>query len=101
MAADNPRWGAERIRGELGTLGIRVAKRTIQTYRRGPCRQSPRGQTWGTFLRNHAPDIWADDFLPVTDLASRPLFACFVIALGSRRIVHERRQAVMAELATA
>jgi hypothetical protein len=28
MATSNPRWGAERIRGELRKLGIRVAKRT-------------------------------------------------------------------------
>ena len=34
MAAENPLWGAERIRGELGKLGISVAKRTIQTYLR-------------------------------------------------------------------
>jgi putative transposase len=30
MAAQNPRWGAERIRGELLKLGIRVSKRTVQ-----------------------------------------------------------------------
>ena len=36
LATENPLWGAERIRGELGKLGIRVAKRTIQTYLPGP-----------------------------------------------------------------
>jgi hypothetical protein len=35
MAAANPLWGAERIRGELLKLGISVAKRTIQKYLRG------------------------------------------------------------------
>ena len=34
MADDNPLWGAERIRGELAKLGLRVAKRTIQAYLR-------------------------------------------------------------------
>jgi len=34
MAGRNPRWGAERIRGELLKLGIRVCKRTIQRYMR-------------------------------------------------------------------
>src|SRR5918912_344305 len=29
MARDNPLWGAERIRGELLKLGIRVSKRTM------------------------------------------------------------------------
>ena len=48
----------------------------------------PTGQTWATFLRNHAGEIWACDFLPVTDLLFRPVYAFFVIALGSRRVVH-------------
>jgi len=30
MARDNRLWGAERIRGELLKLGLRVCKRTIQ-----------------------------------------------------------------------
>jgi hypothetical protein len=34
MAANNVLWGAERIRGELLKLGIRVSKRTIQKYMR-------------------------------------------------------------------
>ncbi len=32
--------------------------------------------------------MWACDFLPVTDLLFRPLFASFVIALDMRRVVH-------------
>jgi len=31
MAAEHPRWGAERSRGERGKVGSRVAKRTIRT----------------------------------------------------------------------
>ena len=34
MAANNRLWGAERIRGELLKLDIRVSKRTIQKYMR-------------------------------------------------------------------
>jgi hypothetical protein len=34
MATENRLWGAERIRGELLKLGIRVCKRTIQKYMR-------------------------------------------------------------------
>ena len=84
MAADNPRWGAERIRGELLKLGLRVAKRTIQTHLRGP-RPRPRGQAWAPFLRNHAGAV---DVLPVTDRTFRSLFAFFVLELNSRRVVH-------------
>lgn len=36
MARDNRLWGAERIRGELLKLGLRVSKRTIQKYMRRP-----------------------------------------------------------------
>ena len=32
MAKNNLLWGAERIRGELLKLGIRISKRTIQKY---------------------------------------------------------------------
>ena len=88
MAADNPRWGAERIRGELLKLGLRVGKRIIQTHLRGSRAPRPRGQAWATFLRNHAGAIWACDVLPVTDLTCRPRYACFVIALETRRVVH-------------
>jgi hypothetical protein len=88
MAAENPPWGAERIRGGLGKLGISVAKRIIQTYLRGNHVPRPRGQSWATFLHNHAAEIWACVFLPVTDLLFRPLFASFAIELATRRVVH-------------
>src|ERR671932_621224 len=88
MASDNPLWGAERIRGELLKLGIRVSKRTIQKYTRHGPRSRPPGQSWATFLRNHLGDIWACDFLQVTDLLFRPLFAFFIVELRSRRVLH-------------
>ena len=37
MATNNRLWGAERIRGELLKLNIRVSKRTIQKYMRQRC----------------------------------------------------------------
>jgi len=88
MARENRLWGAERIRGELLKLDIRVSKRTIQRYLRQARSPRPSGQAWATFLRNHAGETWACDFLPVTDLLFRPLYAFFVIALGTRRVVH-------------
>jgi len=90
MAAENRLWGAERIRGELLKLGIRVGKRTVQRHM--PAARSPRpqggGQTWATFLGNHAHETWACDFLQVIDLGFRSLFAFFIVELGSRRVVH-------------
>jgi putative transposase len=88
MARDNRLWGAERIRGELLKLGLRVCKRTIQKYMRQVRSTRPRGQNWATFLHNHAEQIWAYDFLPVTDLLFRSLFAFFIIELHSRKVIH-------------
>ena len=88
MAGNNRLWGAERIRGELLKVGIKVAKRTVQRYMRQARPARPRRQTWATFLRNHAKDIWACDFVQVHDLFFRPLFAFVITELGSRRIIH-------------
>jgi transposase InsO family protein len=88
MATKNRLWGAERIRGELLKLGLHVCKRTIQKYMRKVRTQQPRGQKWATFLHNHAAQVWACDFLQVTDLFFRPLFAFFLIELQSRKVVH-------------
>ncbi len=85
MAVNNRLWGAERIRGELLKLGIRVAKRTIQRY---ICRTRPPsdGQRWRTFLRNHT--VWACDFLQTYDIWFRPIFAFFIIDVNTRCVVH-------------
>jgi putative transposase len=88
MARDNRLWGAERIRGELLKLGLRVCKRTIQKYMRQVRTARPRGQNWKTFLDTHAEHIWACDFLAVTDLFFRSLSAFFIIELHTRKVIH-------------
>ena len=67
MAGENHLWGAERIRGELLKLGIEVSKRTIQKYMPKERESRSLGQTWATFLKNQAGDIWACDFTVVYD----------------------------------
>ncbi len=88
MVANNRLWGAERIRGELLKLDIRVSKRTIQKHMRQIHPKRARGQNWKTFLRNHAAEVWACDFLQLTDLFFRPLFAFFIIEIKSRKVMH-------------
>jgi len=88
MAVSNATWGAERIRGELLKLGIRVSKRTVQKYVRGARPTTDRGQTWKTFLENHTDDIWACDFLQLYDAWLRPIYAFFIVEHGSREVVH-------------
>jgi len=88
MAKDNVLWGAERIRGELLKLGIRVSKRTIQKYMRRVRPPGKRGQRWNTFVGNHSRDIWACDFLQLYDVVFRPIFAFFFVVHGTREVVH-------------
>src|SRR5919201_3457802 len=78
MAKENRLWGPERIRGELRKLGIKVATATIQKYMRAAHPGRAPNQTWSVFLKNHAREVWACDFLPVIDLCFRPVYLFFV-----------------------
>jgi putative transposase len=85
IAKEDRLWGAERIRGELLKLGVRVSKRTIQTYM-SKVRRDP-SQTWATFPNNHALGTWDCDFTVVRDLIFRPRYIFVLIELQTRRIV--------------
>lgn len=88
IAKENLTWGAKRIRGELLKLGIRVSKSTIQKYIHKERESLTSKQTWATFLRNHATQIWACDFLQTYDVFFRTVFVFVIVELGSRRVVH-------------
>jgi hypothetical protein len=82
IAKENLRWGAERIRGELIKLGIKVSKSAIQKYIEKVRKSHPSSQNWATFLRNHASQIWACDFLQTYDIFFRTVFVLVIIELG-------------------
>jgi hypothetical protein len=63
MSIENPLWGAPRIHGELLKLGFEVAQSSVAKYMLK--RRGPPSQGWGSFLRNHAPDIFAIDLFVV------------------------------------
>jgi transposase InsO family protein len=88
MASENPLWGAERIRGELLKVGIKVAKRSIQKYLRGMRTRPAPSQNWAVFLKNHSADIFVCDFLQVVDVFFQQLYLFFIIELETRRVVH-------------
>jgi putative transposase len=88
MARENPLWGAERIRGELLKLNIKVAKRTIQKYMHEVRSKPPTGQPWSTFLKTHSKDICACDFVPVVTLFFKSIHAFVIVHHESRRVVH-------------
>src|ERR1700730_17328756 len=86
MAAANPLWGAPRIHGELGKLGIAVSERTVSRLLRR--RRRPPSQTWRTFLTNHVAALVSMDFFTVPTLTGHVLFVFVILAHNRRRIVH-------------
>jgi len=86
MSMENPLWGAPRIHGELLKLGIEVAQSTVAKYmaRRRP---GGSGQTWKTFLRNHAAGIGAMDFLVVPTINFRLLSVLVILRHERRRLI--------------
>lgn len=65
-----------------------MCKRTIQKYL-PKVRESPStSQTWATFVKNHARDIWVCDFTVAYDRLFRPWHIFVLMELKTRRIVH-------------
>src|SRR6266567_6236618 len=67
MSVENVLWGAPHIHGELLKLGFAVAQSTVAKYMAK--RRGPSSQGWGTFLRNHAPNIAAMDLFVVPTIS--------------------------------
>lgn len=87
LATENPRWGDIRILGELGKLGYTVSRQTVRRYRREVIARPP-SQSWRTFLRNHAPHIWAADFFTIQTLTLKTLYVFLFISHDRRQLVH-------------
>jgi transposase InsO family protein len=87
MARENRTWGAVRLVGELRALGIEVSASTVRIYR-GQALRRPPSPSWRTFLRLHARQIWAADFLVVQTLTFRTLYVFVLLDHERREIVH-------------
>jgi len=91
MAAHSHTWGEERIAAELRVkLGLTVSPRTVRRYM--PSRPRPRGaqsgQSWATFLHNHAGAVLACEFFIVVTATFQRLFVFVLLDIGTRRVVH-------------
>jgi putative transposase len=89
LATENPRWGYQRIKGELQRLGVHVSATAIRTtLRRHGLDPAPRRTTttWRAFLREQATGIVACDFFTVDTVWLRRLYVLFFIELDSRRV---------------
>ena len=89
LAHENPRWGYQRIVGELNGPGIALSATTVKKILRqaglGPA-GSRGGLSWRAFLRAQAQNVLAVDFFTVATIALQRLSIRFVIELGSRRV---------------
>ena len=88
FARENPRWGYQRIVGELAGIGQRVSATTVAKILRD-AGVSPAGVraelNWREFLRTNAASMIACDFFTVETLWLGRLYVLF-IELGSRRV---------------
>jgi putative transposase len=89
LARENPRWGYQRIKGELLRLGLRISATAIRTtlHRHG-LTPAPRRTTttWRAFLCQQAAGIVACDFFTVDTISLRPLYVLFFLELDTRRV---------------
>jgi hypothetical protein len=89
LAKENPRWGYQRVQGELLRLGVQVSASAIRTtLRRHGLDPAPRPTTttWRAFLRQQAAGIVACDFFTVDTIWLRRLYVLFFIELDTRRV---------------
>jgi putative transposase len=84
LARENPRWGYQRIAGELNKLSLRVSPSTVRRLLAhaglGPA------PSWREFLRAEAASIVACDFFTVDTALLRRYYVLFFIELQTRRV---------------
>ena len=89
---ENPTLSPEKIHERL--LGLNIsdapAPNTIAKYIRihRVLPTEKQKQSWQTFLRNHAKDLWAMDFAVVPTLAFKQLYVLLIVSHDRRRIEH-------------
>lgn len=89
LARENPRWGYQRIVGELKGLSMVVSATTVRTWLRdaglGPA-GTRGGMTWREFVRTHRRSMLAVDFFTVETIWLQRLDVLFFIELSRRRV---------------
>jgi transposase InsO family protein len=86
MSQANVLWGAPRIAGELGMLGIEIAESTVAKYM--VTQPRPASPTWSAFLRSHLREVISVDFFIVPTVRRQILFVFLVLSNERRRVLH-------------
>ncbi|MGZ4284893.1 MAG: helix-turn-helix domain-containing protein [Solirubrobacteraceae bacterium] len=89
LARENPRWGYQRIAGELNKLGLSVSPSTVgRLLPRAGLGPAPRrsGPSWREFVRAQAASVVACDFVRVDTALLRRYYVLFFIELQTRRV---------------
>jgi putative transposase len=89
LARENPRWGYQRIVGELKGLGVAVSATTVRSVliEAGVSPAPERARlSWRAFLRRQAATTLACDFLTVETAFLQRIYVLFFISLATRRI---------------
>jgi putative transposase len=89
---ENPTFSAEKIVELLKDMGICDCPCANSIRKRFPYLRKPpsdkQTQSWRTFLKNHAKDIWAMDYFVTYDLKFKLLFVLVIINHSNRKIEH-------------
>jgi transposase InsO family protein len=89
FARENPRWGYQRIAGELHKIGISVSPTSVRRIlARAGLQPAPRrtGPTWRQFLHAQASGVLACDFFTVDTALLRRYYVLFFIDIHTRRL---------------
>lgn len=89
LAKENPRWGYEKIQGELIKLGYQLSvssvRNILKRHRITPISQRSTG-SWRSLLKHYQDQILACDFFTVETIWLKTIYVLFFIQLGTRRI---------------
>jgi putative transposase len=82
LVGENPRWGSERIYGELVKLGFVLDPKTVRNVmKRHHLPPSPQrsASSWRTFLNHYKQQMLACDFLTVETVRLQTLYVLFFL----------------------
>ena len=89
LTKENPRWGYDKIQGELLKLGFKLCSSSVRNilkrHRVTPASERSSG-SWRAFLGHYKDQILACDFLTVETIWLKTIYVLFFIELGTRRV---------------